>query len=416
MRIIKFSLLLALFLTGCLAPAPPGSSPTPRPTFTSTPTISTSTPTNLPTSTPEPTSTPKPFSPPSPTPIPPSPPDGISIVPSFAVATFAEGLSNPTSLAFAPDGRLFVAEAGGRILILEDTDGDGFAETKKVFANIDGQPLGLAFNPASGELYASFGGVIALLPDRDGNDLADGLERIVELPAGGWHRNNGIAFGPDGRLYITLGSSCNACEEGDPWRGTILVADPDGSNVRGYAKGLRNVYDLAFHPATGELYAPDNGVDDLGPDLPPEELNRIVDGGDYGWPYCYGQNIPNPEFPPKNSCADKLPPVAEMEAHSSADGIVFYTGRQFPMEFRNNLFVALWGSWSYLTDPPTGHKVVRIILPPSGSGSSAMVSNFMIGLGNPLDLAVVPEGHPLAGQLLVADFGTGKIYRVWAVG
>ncbi|MBI2845066.1 MAG: PQQ-dependent sugar dehydrogenase [Chloroflexi bacterium] len=336
-------------------------------------------------------------------------------MPGFAVAVFAEGLNKPTSIALAPDGRLFVAEVGGEIVILEDADGDGFAESQKLFAEFAGQPLGIAFRPSTGELYASFGGVIAILPDRDGDDRADGLVRIIELPADGWHRNNGIAFGPDGRLYITLGSSCNACEEGDPWRGTILVANPDGSNARGYAKGLRNVYDLAFHPLTGELYATDNGVDDLGPDLPPEELNRIVEGGDYGWPYCYGQNLPNPNFLPKTSCADKITPVAEMEPHSSADGMVFYTGGQFPAEYRNNLFVALWGSWSYLTDPPTGRKVVRIILPPSGSSSQAMVSNFMTGLGNPLDLAVVPAGQPLAGQLLIADYSAGKIYRVWAL-
>lgn len=311
------ALSLLILLTGCLGPALPASTPTSPLAFTATMPPPTFTPANSPSPTTEPTATftATPISPPSPTPAPPPPPDGISIVPGFAVAVFAEGLSKPTSLAFAQDGRLFVAEAGGRILILEDVDGSGFAESQKVFADFAGQPLG-----------------------------------------------------------------------------------------------------IAFRPATGELYAPDNEVDDLGPDLPPEELNRIVEGGDYGWPYCYGQNLPNPNFPPKTSCVGKTPPLAEMEAHSSADGMVFYSGQQFPAEFRNNLFVALWGSWSYLTDPPTGRKVVRIILPPSGSSPLAMVSNFMTGLGNPLDLAVVPEGQPLAGQLLIADYGAGKIYRVWAVG
>ncbi len=204
-----------------------------------------------------------------------------------------------------------------------------------------------------------------------------------------------MAFGPDGKLYLGVGSTCDACVERDPRSATIMRFNADGSEGEVFARGLRNVYDLAFQPADGTLWGADNGRDDLGT-AAPEELNRIVEGADYGWPDCYdtGKGA---------NCQGTVPPVAELEPRSSADGLIFYAGRQFPAEYANNLFVALYGAHSR----QTGMKVQRVVLSRSGPGYAAQVSDFATGFDRPLDVVVAADG-----ALLVADFGRGKIYEL----
>ena len=308
---------------------------------------------------------------------------------------FFTGLTAPTSMAFAPDGTLYVSQENGIILAMVDTDSDGQADLAGSIARGFVAPLGLAFH--EGSLYVSSRtGKVTVFRDVDGDGQVDKLEEVISGLPNGIHQNNGLAFGPDGKLYLTLGSTCNACIESDERSATIMRFNVDGTGGEVYARGLRNVYDIAFHPIDGTLFGADNGRDEESLNVP-EELNLIVEGGEYGWPDCWGAAG-------GTNCDGTIAPVVELEARSSADGMAFYTGEMFPPEYRNNLFIAMWGSHSGLF----GRKVVRVELTPRGDGYTAQVSEFALGTDRPLDLVVAPDG-----ALLVADYGTGVIYRIY---
>ena len=211
------------------------------------------------------------------------------VVPAGVTATvWAEGLASPTSLAFGPDGRLYVTELGGQVVALADADGDGAASPteRQVYASGLTVPLGLAFYET--DLYIGHRGGITRLADSDGDGSADEREVLVsDLPAAR-HQTDGLAFGPDGRLYIGQGSTSDRGETGLVAReASILVMERDGSGLRVFASGTRNPYDLAFYPGTELLFATDNGQDVPASGVP-DELNLIVDGGDYGWRRCWG--------------------------------------------------------------------------------------------------------------------------------
>jgi glucose/arabinose dehydrogenase len=322
----------------------------------------------------------------------------IVVEPGFALTVLASGLSWPTSMTYGPDQRLFVSQRSGEILVLDDTDGDQQVDRVQTFANGFNEPLGLAFRGT--DLYVSSRGKVTRLQDLDHNDVADVRQEIITgLPSGqeiSWHANNNLVFGPDGKLYFGLGSTCNQCIESDPRSATIMRYNADGTGEEIYATGLRNVYDLAFHPEDGTLWAPENSLNGLSTTLPPDELNLIIKGGDYGWPDCWGSGG-------GTNCAGTMPPIVELEAHASADGITFYTGNQFPDSFRNNLFIAEYGSPGGVG----GHKVVRVQVASTAAGYHATVSDFIVNITSPLDVIVAPDG-----ALLIADHIEGTIYRV----
>jgi glucose/arabinose dehydrogenase len=317
-------------------------------------------------------------------------PDGVR------VTIWARDLHSPTSLAFGPDGRLYVAELGGEVAALADHDRDGVAETRMVFASQLNSPLGLVFY--ENDLFIGRRGGVTRARDADGDGVADDLTPILDgLPAGR-HQTDGIAFGPDGRMYIGQGSTSDRGETGvAPLEASILVAERDGSGLRVFASGVRNPYDLAFYPGTDQLFATDNGRD-VPPSGVPDELNLIVDGGHYGWPDCWGAGQ-------GSNCAGALFPVAEFQERSSANGLAFYTGDLFP-EWQNHAFVALYGSLS--GDPAIGRKVQRVALTQNADGMwRGGVFDFASGFDRPLDVAVGPDG-----AVYVADFGSGVIYRL----
>ncbi|MCA9968481.1 MAG: PQQ-dependent sugar dehydrogenase, partial [Anaerolineales bacterium] len=181
-------------------------------------------------------------------------------------------------------------------------------------------------------------GQITLLRDENGDDRADVRELVVSGLPTGLHQNDNLKFGADGWLYMGLGSTCDACVEADSRSASLMRFNVDTGESEIIATGLRNPYDLAFHPATGDLFATDNGRDDLGLDSPFEELNHIIVGGDYGWPGCWNERE-------GSDCTGTQTAVAFFEPHSSANGLDFYSGSQFPADYQNNAFVAIFGTF-----------------------------------------------------------------------
>jgi putative membrane-bound dehydrogenase-like protein len=321
--------------------------------------------------------------------------------PGFSLTVYGD-MPGPTSLAFGPDGRLYVASTNQVVYALADRDGDRRAEERKVFVRGVPIPLGLLW--VEDRLYISYNvdgdGRVAYVRDTDGNKVGEALTPVVTgLPASGRHQNDGMALGTDGYIYLGMGSTCDACREPDFRSAAILRFKPDGSRLSVFATGLRNPYDVAFNLA-GDLFATDNGRDDLGEAAPFEELNHIVEDSDYGYPNCWTGNT-------ETRCTDKRAAAATFEARSSANGLTFYDGANFPTQYRDNAFVAVLGSYVY---PALRRGVVRVSLTQSGDAYSGTTEWFLIleeGEGRPLDVTIGPDGG-----LYVADYEMGLIYRI----
>lgn len=311
----------------------------------------------------------------------------------FSLITVAEDLPSITSIAFGPDGALYAGLRFNGIMRLIDANADRRYETRNLFAGNFNELLGLAW--LGDVLYVSSIAQVTTLHDSNGDGISD--ERIIvinNLPTGR-HQNDSPVFGPDGRLYLPMGSTCDACQEPNELNATILSFNPDGSDMQIVAHGLRNAFDLAFN-AQGQLFATDNGRDDLGPNQPPEELNYIVPGAHYGWPDCWGNNQ-------GSNCENTQPPIAEFDARASADGLVFYYGDQFPSEYIGDAFVALFGSYVVSVQP----RIVRVQMQAANDTFTTQRSDFVTGIGRPLDLAVGPDS-----ALYIADFEAEAIFRV----
>jgi glucose/arabinose dehydrogenase len=331
----------------------------------------------------------------------------------FSTNVFAEGLDGPRFIAFGPDGVLHVADRGsGRIIALTDGDGDGVADRRRVVA--DGLDGVHSLTYHDGAWYVGVPSGIVRLIDGDGDGVAERRTTVVgDYPTEGSHSTRTVAFLPDGRMVVSIGSSCNVCREEDPRRAAILVYDgPDGSGERVLASGLRNAVGLAVDPATGELWATNNGRDLLGDDLPPETVYRVRDGADYGWPACINGTMEDPDEGTPGACDGVERPVVEMQAHSAPLGLTFAGDAQgFPIEYRDDLFIALHGSWN--RSELTGYEVVR--LPFEGGEPADAVEDFATGWldeagdvhGRPVGLAVGPDG-----ALYVSDDKAGFIYRI----
>jgi putative membrane-bound dehydrogenase-like protein len=313
--------------------------------------------------------------------------NGIQIEKGFALTAFSQGsLHLPTSLRFGPDGQLYVSDYNGHVWAIPIKD--GVAGQPRLFAEGFVEPVGLAWRGS--ELYVASHGKISVLRDSQGNGRADQIRDIVtSLPTRlyDWHSNNGLAFGPDGRLYFPVGSSSDASPETHKHAASILSVNPDGSDLRVFATGVRNPFTLAFN-SVGDLFATDNGPDNF-TNTPPDKLNYIVEGADYGFPRYF-------DAPPPGS--GTRGPIAQFPPHASADGLAFYEAAQFPKEYRDNAFVV------------TFHRgeVYRVQLAKTPSGDySANTSMFVKGLVQPLDITVGPDG-----SLYIADWGASAIYRI----
>jgi glucose/arabinose dehydrogenase len=318
-------------------------------------------------------------------------------------------------MAVGPDNLLYVAERGaGRIIRLADDDGDGVADGVEVVADGLNQPSSIDFY-RDGSLTVGETQRILQLRDSNGDGVFEEQGTLIDgLPSGG-HSTRTVLFSPDwAHLFVSVGSSCNVCFEEDERRATIMRYKPDGSEGEVYAEGLRNAVGITFRPGTEELWATNNGRDWLGDDQPPETVYVVDQGDDAGWPRCHSGRIIDPDYGQPGACEGVDDPVIEMQAHSAPLGLTFYTGEQFPEEYRGDLFIAFHGSWN--RTEPTGYKVVRA---PLEDGEPGPVQDFASGWlsrdgsqwGRPVDVVTGPDG-----SLLISDDGRGFIYRVFYAG
>src|SRR3954469_3438977 len=303
----------------------------------------------------------------------------LTVPAGFRIAKFAEGLGKPRILAVAEDGAVYVTRREpGDILVLKDTNGDGRADEQRVAVR---RPMlhGVAFDGRRA-FFVGTTDVFAADVQADGTFV--NVTRLVhDLPVAGQHADRTIAVGPDKYLYLSVGSTCNACDETSPENATIVRMSPDGQSREILASGLRNTIGFAWHPDTQELFGMDNGIDFLGDEAQPEELNRIERGKRYGWPYVYADGRINPQHnqPPGEVTAEEwakwsTAPVLTYTAHAAPMQMLFYRGAQFPAEYRGDGFAAMRGSWN--RRPPSGYEVVRIHFE---NGKPARVEPFLTG-------------------------------------
>jgi glucose/arabinose dehydrogenase len=343
--------------------------------------------------------------------------DKLRVPEGFRVNVFAQGLGKPRMLAVADDGTVYVTRREPNdIVALRDRDGDGRAdEEPTAVVKLDGVH-GITIH--QGRLYLATPTEVFVADRRPDGSVVTPQLLIDGLPDGGQHPNRTLAFGPDGMLYVSVGSSCNACRETNKEHAAVLQTRPDGSQRSVYAFGLRNTIGFDWHPETGELWGMDHGSDWRGDEQPPEELNRIRAGGNYGWPFCYGARqvdehlAGEPEGTTKAQyCAETQPPVLTYQAHSAPIAMLFYKAAQFHDYYRGGAFVAMRGSWN--RKPATGYKVVHIRFE---NGQPRAFEDFLSGLliddgqayfGRPAGLAVAQDG-----ALLISDDTNGVIYRV----
>jgi glucose/arabinose dehydrogenase len=340
----------------------------------------------------------------------------------FRVGVFAEGLENPRGIRVDANGNIYVAEReAGRVRLLRDTNGDGRADVSRVVAEGLGEGLsgvhGLAIR--ADRLYMVTERELYSAPIGADGSLGERTLHIDDIPAGGQHPNRTMEFGPDGMLYLSIGSTCNACVEPIEEHATLVRIDPQTWQREIFAEGLRNTIGFGWHPVGGELYGFDHNSDGRGNDWPPEKLNRIFEGRHYGWPFCGGQREPDwhvPADPDEMSrqefCAQTEPPVLTYTAHAAPMQMVYYTAEQFPTRYRNQAFVTMRGSWN--RNPPAGYEVVQVMFDQTGNpiGIESFVSGWLLEGGRAHFGRLMGIAQAQDGTLIVGDDENGVIYRI----
>ena len=355
--------------------------------------------------------------------------DRISLPPGFSIDIYAEGLSNPRSMALSPNGTLFVgtreapqniarggSAGAGQVYAVLDRDNDQKADEVITIDTGLNAPNGVAFR--DGSLYVAEINRI-LRYDRIESRLDNPPEPVVvtdAFPTDWMHGWKFIAFGPDGKLYVPVGAPCNVCDRAndEPRYGSITRMNADGSELEVFASGIRNSVGFDWHPTTNELWFTSNGRDGLGDETPPDVLNRADrQGMHFGFPYCHGGDLPDPQFGEARPCADFEPPALGLGPHVAALGMRFYTGDMFPERYRNQIFIAEHGSWN--RSPAAGHTGYRLMVVHLAGDRPVEYEVFADGWlqddntawGRPVDVLVMPDG-----ALLLADDGAGAIYRI----
>ncbi len=346
----------------------------------------------------------------------------MAVAEGFELSLWAENVRGARVLRFTPAGDLLVSSpVQNSILLLEaDANGDGRSDGQRVLLEDLNHPYGVELH--AGFLYVGETGGIARIPFETGSAPTPGttsgarvsgaLEHVVSnLPPGGNHWTRNLRFGPDGLLYVNVGSSCNVCLEDDPMRRAALLRfRPDGTGEETFASGLRNSVGFDWQPSTGKLFATDNGRDLLGDNFPPCELNHVVRGGFYGFPVANGDRIPDPDFGEgeEQRIASSIPPAHAFRAHNAPLGMTFVSGQALPEAMQGAAVVALHGSWNRTAKD--GYKVVSLHW---GENGEIAERDFLTGflqdetvIGRPADVAQGPDG-----AIYISDDYAGVIWK-----
>jgi glucose/arabinose dehydrogenase len=335
--------------------------------------------------------------------------DAIRLPPGFRISLYAE-VPGARSMTMGPGGTLFVGTREGSVYAVVDAgDGTKASEVLTLAKNLD-EPNGVAVR--DGALYVAeisrilrFDGIEARLKN-------PGRPAVVTdaLPKDAHHGWKFIAFGPDGWLYVPVGAPCNVCRRSDPFA-SISRMKPDGSHFEVYARGVRNTVGFDWDPATKELWFTDNGRDWMDDDSPPDELNHAPAAGmHFGFPWCHGGDVKDPEFGRERPCSEFVKPAVRFQAHVAPLGMRFYTGAAFPAEYRGRIFVAEHGSWN--RKKKVGYRVVTIPTRDGKPGAEAVFAEGWLegekAWGRPVDVLVRTDG-----SLLVSDDKAGVVYRIF---
>jgi glucose/arabinose dehydrogenase len=338
--------------------------------------------------------------------------DKIKLPQGYKIDVYAE-VPNARSMTLSPSGILYVGNrSGNKVYAVVDENKDGKADKVYTIASGLKSPNGVAFK--HGNLYIA---TISTILRLDGieSKLAAPPQPITifdKYPTDEQHGWKFIAFGLDGKLYVPVGAPCNICEPDKPIYASITRMNDDGTGMEIYAKGIRNSVGFDWNPATKNLWFTDNGRDELGDDVPGDELNTAPQAGmNFGYPYCHQGNILDPEFGKGKNCADYTAPVQIFGAHVASLGMRFYTGSMFDSSYKNQIFFAEHGSWNRST--PVGYNVSTVKL--DASGKALSYKTFADGwlrpdgkvLGRPVDVQQMPDG-----ALLVSDDYSGVVYRI----
>lgn len=336
----------------------------------------------------------------------------FSLPSGFSIGIFAKGIKGARDLEFTADGTLFISQTTeGKILALADIKNNSTADEIKEAASGLKKPHGLAFH--GGKLYVAEENAVSSYDWDEKNWTLTNKKLLFSLPSGGRHFTRSLVFDKSGKLYISVGSTCDVCFEKNPMNGTILISDPVGSTPRIIAKGLRNSVFITLNRKTDEIWATEMGRDFLGDNTPPDEINIIRDGGDYGWPSCYGKKIHDTDFEKrvyiKDPCENTQPPIYDIPAHSAPLGLAFIDSKQFPADWQGDLLVAYHGSWNKSVS--SGYKVMRMkVQGDKILNEENFLSGFLSGnqaLARPVDLIFDKEG-----SLYISDDKAGYIFKV----
>lgn len=326
----------------------------------------------------------------------------------FSIEIFAKDLEGARAMVFDGEGNMWVSRSKKSVItLLEIEEGEVVAQND-VIRNLR-TPHGLAIDPEDPlTLYYAEESRISKIKLYSGSPP----QKIADLPATklGGHTSRTIGFGPDSRLYVSVGSTCNVCVEKDPRFASMFSLDKNGKDFKSLAIGLRNSVFFAWNPLNGKLWATEMGRDQLGDDIPPDEINIVEEGQDYGWPYCYGKNIIDPFNQIAVVCPTKAPSTVDLQAHSAPLGIDFIVGDGWPSEMQGDAIVAFHGSWN--RTEPTGYKLVRLIL--DENGNYVETKDFITGWleegrasGRPVGVLIQENG-----TMYVSDDFAGVIYRI----
>jgi len=330
----------------------------------------------------------------------------------FKISIFADNVPNARSLALGDNGIVYVStRQAGKIYAVQDSDGDGKADKTYTLASHLYLPNGIAYK--AGALYVAQPHRIIRFDQIEKHLTAPPKPVVIfdKLPANKHHGWKYLRFGPDNKLYSAVGAPCNSCESNQPIYGTLFRLNPDGSEFEIIANGVRNTVGFDWQPTTQALYFTENGRDNLGDDVPPDELNHWQKKGEhFGYPYCHAGEILDPDLAGNKQCSQFVAPAWKFKAHNAPLGMRFYQGDQFPIAYKNQLFVAQHGSWN--RSEPDGYRIALVTFKDNQPvDEQVFISGWLTKtgqvLGRPVDILELPNG-----SLLISDDKQGVIYQV----